>query len=160
MDKKLLYIALVILLIAFSFSAGYFLKPAAKTAIPNNVTTPEKEPLAFFTTVDTPKGTLYIYVNQDYIDLNAAETPDYEKAPTINKEKYPKLFKQGVANYSALRIEYYKQSKDGETYIKLSNIQPDHGGFADTYAILVDPFTGIVIESKTIDYYSGEASFK
>ncbi len=34
MNKKSLYIALIMLLIAFSFSAGYFLKPATKTTIP------------------------------------------------------------------------------------------------------------------------------
>ena len=94
-----------IILIALSFSAGYFLKPATKTTIPNNVTTPEKEPLAFFTTVDTPKGTLYIYVNQDYIDLNAAETPDYEKAPIINKEKLTETLSK-CFNTSRVEIRY------------------------------------------------------
>lgn len=152
--KTILYLLLLIV----SFALGYSLKPATRVATPNVANAPTN-PLAFFTTVETPKGIFYIYINQESINLNSAETPYYEKAPKIEKAKYPKLFKQGIANYSALRVEYYKESKDGETYIKLSNIQPDHGGFADTYAILADPFTGIVKQSKSIDKVSGKASF-
>lgn len=152
--KATIYILLIIL----GFLAGYFLKPAAKKVIPNVISSPVK-PLGFFTTVDTPKGTFYMVITQDYINLNVAETPYFPNIRIIERENYPKLFKQGIASSSALQVEYYKESKDGETYLKLSNIQPDHGGFADTYAILVDPFTGVIKESKSIDNYSGKANF-
>lgn len=153
--KAILYILLLIL----GFSAGYFLKPATKGVIPNVTSSPIK-PLGFFTTVDTPKGTIYLDISQDYIYFNPIETAvNNDRIITIKKEKYPKLFKQGIADYSALRAEYYKDSNDGENYIKLSNIQPNHGGFADVFAILVDPFTGIIKESKSIDNYSGKAIF-
>lgn len=158
MNKKSLYITLGIFLIALSFSIGYFLKPTTKTAIPN-VVNPKSEPLSFFTTVDTPKGTFYIYMFQDSIYLNGAETPYYEKAPIINKDKYPKLFKQGDANSSSLRVEYYKESKNRETYLKLSNIHPNQGAYCDAYALLVDPFTGVVKESKSINYETCKANF-
>ncbi len=151
--KTILYILLLVL----GFSAGYFLKPTTKEVIPNVTSSPIK-PLRFFTTVDTPKGTFYMVITQDYINLNVAETPYFPNARIIERESYPKLFKQGIASSSALRVEYYKESKNGEAYLKLSNIQPDHGGFADTYAILVDPFTGVIKESKSIDNYSGKAS--
>ena len=158
MNKKKFLIPLIVVLTLTLASFLFLFSNINKKSVPS-ITNSPVSPLAFFTTVETPKGTIYLYMNQDYIDLNAAETPHYEKAPIIKKENYPKLFKQGIANSSALRVEYYKESKDGEVYVKLSNIQPDHASYTDTYAILVDPFTGIVKEGKTINEVSGKASF-
>lgn len=100
---------------------------------------------------------MYIYLGQDSIDFCPYETPCYPNAPIIRKGKYPKLFKQGTTGFNALHAEYFKDSKEGGTYIKFSNKQPDHAGFWDTYGILVDPFTGMVKESKSI--VDGLASF-
>ncbi len=147
------------LLVLFASVTGYFIgisnnsnknqsfNPIQKSDVVTPTDSPKK-PLGFFTSVETPKGTIYLFVDQDFIDFNPVETPYYEKAPTIKKENYPKLFKQGVANFSALRVEYYKESKDGKTYIKLSNNQPDHGGYSEVYSILVDPFSGEIMETK------------
>lgn len=153
---KKFFIRLIVVLILIS---TLLLLGNANNKPISNVPSSPVVPLAFFTAVDTPKGTIYLYINQDYINFNAVETPYYSEAPIIKKEDYPKLFKQGVASASAQRVEYYKESRDGENYIKLSNIQPDHGGFSDVYAILVDPFTGVIKESKSIDNYSGKAIF-
>lgn len=122
-------------------------KTVQKSDVSNSTSSPQK-PLGFFTSVETPKGTVYLFIDQDFIDFNPVETPYYEKAPTIKKGNYPKLFKQGVADFSALRVEYYKESKDGKMYIKLSNNQPDHGGYSEVYSILVDPFSGEIKENN------------
>ena len=148
-----------LLVILFAILAGYLIGSNSNVKSQNfstanklDVATPtgsSSKPLGFFTSVETPKRTIYLFVDQDFIDFNPVETPYHEKAPIIKKTDYPKLFKQGIANYSALRVEYdSEKSKEGKTFIKLSNNQPDHGSFSEVYSILVDPFSGEIIEKK------------
>ena len=127
---------------------------------PHQIQTPSVEtksievsnPLGFIASVSTPKGAIYILIDNDHISFNPYETAvNNDKFITLKKEEYPKLFKQGVANYSVIQAKEYIDPQSKEIFIKLSNSQPDHGGFASTYVLLINPFTGEIKEGKN-DY--------
>lgn len=104
------------------------------------------KPLGYLTQVETSKGTIFLELQNDYISFNANEVAvNNNKIITIRKEDYPKLFEQGIADSSALQAKLYKDPS-GEEFIELSINQPDRGGYASTYVLLVDPFYGVVKE--------------
>ncbi len=107
----------------------------------------EQNPLAFLTEVTTPKGKVFLLINQDSIYFNPFETAvNNSKNILIDKKTYPRLFAQGVASSSAITTNGFDDPTDKKFYIKLSTNQPDHGGYAEVYSILVDPFSGNIKE--------------
>lgn len=116
------------------------------------INTEVSKPLGFLTSINTSKGLIHLSINQDYISFNPYESAvNNSVLITIKKENYPKLFTQGVANSSLFQAEEYIDPQTKEIFIKLSNNQPDHGGYASTYVLLVNPFTGEIKEGET-DY--------
>ncbi|MBI4080442.1 MAG: hypothetical protein HY430_01575 [Candidatus Levybacteria bacterium] len=110
-----------------------------------NIQTPTK-PLGYLTQVETSRGTLYLELQNDYISFNANEVAvNNDVTIKIKREDYPKLFEQGVANSSVLQVKLYKDP-NGEEFIELSVNNPDHGGYARAYVLLVNPFTGTIKE--------------
>lgn len=145
--------------ILFAILSGYIIGSNSNVNKNQNLNTVNKltftptispiKPLGFFTNVETSKGAVYLLIDQDYIYFNPLETAvNNNKIINIKKDQYPKLFTQGVANFSVLRAENYENPTDKKTYIKLSNSQPNHGGYSEVYSILVDPFSGEIKENN------------
>ncbi|OGM02663.1 hypothetical protein A2115_03520 [Candidatus Woesebacteria bacterium GWA1_41_8] len=154
--KHLIWIALAIfILIILAAAGGYWLGRSSSSVKPDTQTdtSTSTKPLGYIAHVVTPKGTIYILMNKDYIYFNPYESAvNNGTLITLKREDYPKLFKQGIANFSVLQAVEYTDPQSNEMFIKLSNSQPDHGGFASTYVLLVNPFTGEIKEGK--DDYS------
>lgn len=151
LSKAVIYALLgLVCFIALVKIAGFVKQPETQNSgianlLPSN-------PLGYFTEIDTSKGTIYILIHSDYIDFNPNESAiNNGTRIIIRKEDYSKLFEQGAANKSVLRVVLYRDPQSDEELIELSNNQPDHGGFASTYVLLVDPFSGEIKESKN-DY--------
>lgn len=135
-----------------------FNKPKLITPTENDKKqTTASNPLAFITGVKTTKGIIYILIDQDNVYFHPFEDMGaIYKVIDIKKEDYPKLFEQGIANYSALQADEFIDPQTKETLIELSNSQPDHGGYSSTYVLLVNPFTGSIKEGQ--DDYSRRKS--
>lgn len=104
-------------------------------------------PLGYIARVETSKGTIYVLMTSEYVSFNPYETAvNNDKMITLKKSEYPKLFEQGIANSNVLQVVEYIDPQSGEVFVELSNNQPDHGGYASTYVLLVDPFTGAIKE--------------
>ena len=147
----------IILIIALTVG-GYWLGKSKSGTKSEYVPVDEvsTNPLGYIAHVVTSKGTIYILMNKDYVYFNPFESAvNNGTLITIKREDYPKLFKQGVANFSVLEAVEYIDPQSNEMFIKLSNSQPDHGGFASTYVLLVNPFTGEIKEGKD-DYSNTE----
>lgn len=102
------------------------------------------EPLPLLSYLKTDKGTLKIESVDGEISFSPSETEKdgIFKSFSIKKDKYPKLFEQGVANSSFISsklIDGYK--------IELSNREPDHGGYSASYRLEVNPMTGEIKEN-------------
>lgn len=148
MNTKLILTAVIFF--AFGAVLTYSLnqlQPVASKATISN-------PLGLITGVKTTKGTIYLLIDQNSVHFRPFEDMDtIYKTIDLKKKDYPKLFEQGVANSSVLQAEEYVDPEGKEMFIKLSNSQPDHGGYASTYVLLVNPFTGEIKEGKN-DYSS------
>lgn len=113
---------------------------------------PTANPLGYFTEIKTSKGTIYLLINNEYIDFNANEVAvNNGTRIIIRKDDFPKLFGQSIANSNVLQATRYVDPRTGEEFIELSNGQPDHGGIAKVYVLLVDPFSGEIKEGLS-DY--------
>ena len=103
------------------------------------------KPLSSLITLDIPESRLDILVGQEAIifqPFEVASSP-YESF-SISKSDYPKMFEQGVANFSFITVQLFQ--KDNNYFVLLSNNQPSHGGFVPEYKLTVDPFTKEVKE--------------
>lgn len=152
-------ISIFIISLLLGFLGGFYFSRAQIDKNPKiqKVDTPINQitsnSLDYIANIKTAKGMIYLLINQDSIYFNPFETAiNNSKNITIKKIDYPKLFEQGVANSSALQTEEYIDPQNKDVLIKLSNNQPDHGGYAKTYVLLVNPFTGSIKEAKN-DYF-------
>ncbi|OGH18520.1 MAG: hypothetical protein A2868_03660 [Candidatus Levybacteria bacterium RIFCSPHIGHO2_01_FULL_40_15b] len=154
--KHLIWIALAIFILIILAAAGGFWLGRSSSSVNHDTQTDAStstKPLGYIAHVVTPKGTIHILMNKDYVYFNPYESAvNNGTLITLKREDYPKLFKQGIANFSVLQAVEYTDPQSNEMFIKLSNNQPDHGGFASTYVLLVNPFTGEIKEGK--DDYS------
>jgi hypothetical protein len=148
--RKLIFLLLLILL-GFVIGQKYSTQP---TVAEKNDTTVkadviQSKPLAYLAEVKSPKGTIYMLNDRDSIYFHPFETMIAGAKPiTIKKDSYPKLFQQGIATSSAFTATSYENPTDKKYFVKLSNNQPDHGGYSETYTLLIDPFSGEIKELK------------
>ena len=157
--KYLTWIVIAIfILIILAAAGGYWFGKSSSSIKPDTQadTSTSTNPLGYLTQLETSKGTIYILMNKDYVYFNPYESAvNNGTLITLKREDYPKLFKQGIANFSVLEAVEYIDPQSNEMFVKLSNSQPDHGGFASTYVLLVNPFTGEIKEGKN-DYPNGK----
>ena len=139
--KHLSWIALAIfILIILAAASGFWISRSSSSVKSDN-------PLGYIAHVEISKGTIYILMNENFISFNPYESAvNNDTLITLKREDYPKLFEQGIANSSVLQATEYVDSQGSDMFIKLSNNQPDHGGYASTYVLLVNPFTGEIKE--------------
>lgn len=105
-----------------------------------------EKPLSTLTRITVAKDCdLYVIVNSDNIMLDPFEKGCNGYPLSIDESKYPKLFKQGVANSSFISAE---MDKNADMIIVLSNNQPDHGGYSPVYQLAVDLKSSEVREIK------------
>ncbi|GEM_PF-4337896 len=155
--KREVLIATIALLVGvglgFYSRGGAIESPKFSNTTQNNSLVAKSEnPMAFFTTVETSKSIVYLLIKQDSIYFNPFEANKIVgKSMTINKTSYPKLFQQEVAGQNVIEANLYVDQKTGQEFVELSNNQPDHGGLASTYVLLVNPFTGEAKEGQS--YY-------
>lgn len=109
-----------------------------------------QKPIGVISKVNVGGQELLYEINQDNIYFYPFENTQPLNFARVNIEKkdYPKLFKQGIANYSSIIIEEYKNPQDKKAYIQISNVQPDHGAYATQYRLLIDPHTGNIEVKK------------
>lgn len=102
------------------------------------------EPLLSLTYLKINKGTLKIEKIDGVINFlpSEADKDSIFESFSIKKEKYPKLFEQGVANASFISSKLVDDYK-----IELSNNEPDHGSYSASYRLIVNPMTGLIEEN-------------
>jgi hypothetical protein len=106
----------------------------------------KSRPLDFLTTFETNKGKIYILISQEFVSFQPFDiSDDAFKQFSIKKDKYPKLFQQGIAQWSLISAE--KQETEKEILVKLTNKQPSHGAYAPVYSLIVNPITGEIKEN-------------
>lgn len=107
---------------------------------------PKEKSLDTAIVLSTGKGELYILVTPEQVHFEPFEhvTSPY-KGFSLSKTQYPKLFEQGLANMSFITAEVVEDNEN-ETLIKVSNNQPDHGGYLPTYELMVNPLNGEVTD--------------
>ncbi|MEM2121948.1 MAG: hypothetical protein QXU20_04810 [Candidatus Woesearchaeota archaeon] len=104
------------------------------------------KPLNFLVTFETNKGKIYILIAQEFVSFQPFDISNYPfKDILITKDKYPKLFQQGIAQWSLISVE--KQETEKEILIILTNKQPSHGAYAPVYSLIVNPITGEIKEN-------------
>src|SRR3989344_6008122 len=157
--KYLIWIVIVISILIILAAAGNYWFGRNSSSIKSDTqadTSTSTKPLGYIAHVETSKGTIHILMHEDFISFNPYESAvNNGTLITLKREDYPKLFKQGIANFSVLEAVEYIEPQSNEMFVKLSNSQPDHGGFASTYVLLVNPFTGEIKEGKN-DYLNGK----
>lgn len=152
LTKRDLLISVIFFLLGsiFTYSLNKPQTPQIQSVETTN--TEVSKPLGFLTSINSSKGLIRLSINQAYISFNPYESAiNNNVLITIKNEDYPKLFKQGIANSSLFQAEEYIDPQTKEIFIKLSNNQPDHGGYASTYVLLINPFTGEIKEGEN-DY--------
>jgi len=99
--------------------------------------------------LDTPKGILDIIIRKDEIWFEPflKQNSDNFFSVIIDKAHYPKLFNQGMANYSFISARIVEDEKVGKIAVEVSNNQPDHGSYSRAYRLVVNPLTGTVKEA-------------
>jgi len=101
---------------------------------------------------EIPQGRYDVLVLKDEIWFNEFSNIINELGHfTINREQYPELFKQGVANSSFISVQLIENTKY-EPKIEISNNQPDHGSYAATYRLTFNPVTKEVVIDNNGDY--------
>ena len=148
----------IFLLVIVTTAGGYWLGKHSSSIKPDTQvdTSTSTKPLGYIAHVETSKGTIYILMDKDYIYFNPYESAvNNGTLITLKREDYPKLCEQGIANFSVLEAVEYIDPQSNEMFIEVSNSQPDHGGYASTYVLLVNPFTGEIKVGKD-DYSNTE----
>ena len=132
-----LLVALIIGLVGFY--AGQFLTREKNT---NDI-----NPLDSLITLETDHGKLEILIsaNQVYLQPFEAAEDNRIKAITLTREQYPKLFRQGVAKSSFITAKIELGGEDGQRIV-ISNNQPDHGGYSQTYQLTINLVSGQIRE--------------
>ena len=146
--KYFILIAIFLLVLVTSVG-GYWIGRSSSSIKPDTQAdnSTSTKPLGYIAHVETSKGTIYIWMNENFISFNPYEgAVNNGTLITLEREDYPKLFEQGIANFSVLEAVEYIDPQGNEMSIEVSNCQPDHGGFARTYVLLVNPFTGEIKE--------------
>lgn len=122
------------------------LTPQSETPVENTSPINSNKPLSVLTSVETPKGRIYLLVYQDYVYFNPFESAvNNDHLITIKKSEYP-IFEQREDTFNTVWVDSKEDS--GNFYVKLSNNIPDHGGYKNMYSLLVNPFTGEIKETK------------
>ena len=113
------------------------------TPASTDILVPEQVFLGVHVVLETPEEPLDILFREREIHFEFFEDwQDVYESFTIKQEDYPGLFKQGIAEYSWLRAELVNEG----AWVKLSNNQPSHGAYDETYYLVVDPKKGEVVE--------------
>jgi hypothetical protein len=100
--------------------------------------------LSYMIGVETPKGTLYLQINQDKVVFSSCKNCNpYLIEVEINRDNYPKLFSQGLIGGNVLEAHYIKNSSEG--FIRLTNRNPLKGK-SHNYYINIDLKTGKITE--------------
>lgn len=152
---------LIIPAILLSFLIGIFLQwkfnllnrlvPIKISKIETGINKVEK-PISTLTIVDLGTCKLYVIVNSDSIWFEPFENALCGSKPglTIEKDQYPNLFKQGIANSSLISIE---KEKNIDSTVIVSNEQPDHGAYSPAYQLTVNIKTGEIREKEVKDLF-------
>lgn len=114
-----------------------------------------EKPLSTLTVVSlTEKCSIYVVVNPESIWFNPFETPACDSKPglTIEKDQYPSLFKQGVADSSFISVE---KDTNADSTLIISNNQPDHGSYSPAYQLGINVKTGEIREYKSNEFNCG-----
>jgi len=137
-------IFIILIILGLGFILGILVNKPSPTKITENPISDTR--LDTLISLDTPQGILDISVYKDEIYFESFEnaTSPY-KSFSISKDRYPELFKQGVANSSFISAKVVKDEKSGKSLVVVSNNQPDHGGYSPTYQLTIDPIEGKVI---------------
>lgn len=103
------------------------------------------KPLSTLTVMKlTANCNLYVVINPDSVWFDPFENVCSNNSFSIEKSRYPELFKQGIANSSFISVE--KTNNEDLTLI-VSNNQPDHGGYLPVYQLTVNLKTREVKEN-------------
>lgn len=111
----------------------------------------EDNAIYFLTIIETPKGPIQIKTTDKAINIGPPEildtmNPVFKNNFVIEKNKYPKLFRQDESGANFVLSKVITTS-GGKFKIEISNNIPDHGGYSPTYLITVDPITGEIKEN-------------
>ena len=152
-NSKLSVIIFVLMVISFVF--GYFIGINKNRQMFNSAVIQESDKrLDSLIALETSKGLLNILIVKDSVWFQPFEDASYSfKSFSISKEKYPKLFEQGIANSSFISAKLI-DDKNGQIKIEIVNNQPDHGTYSSPYRLSVDPVTGN-IEEIGVRKYTG-----
>lgn len=133
--------ASLILIIIF-FGVGFLIGKTKNQLNIKLITQESGKRLDSLIALETSKGLLNILVVEDSIWFQPFEDASYAfKSFSISKEKYPKLFEQGIANSSFISAKLI-DDKNGQIKIEIANNQPDHGTYSSPYRLSVDPISG------------------
>lgn len=107
---------------------------------------PKQNPMGNQVLIKTSVGEFFVLIMSDKIYINVYGTGDGEKFKQfeIQKTSYPKLFQQGVANFSFITVE----TMPDNIHVRIANNQPDHGAFSATYQLVIDPITGEINDNQ------------
>lgn len=138
---RITYLTLIVLMFLVGFaSANLFTKTKGTEEKTIQVERQEKK-LDSLINLNTSRGELSVLVTQDQVIFEPLEKAESKfKQFSLAKEKYPRLFEQGVANASWITARILEKSD--RVLVVVSNNQPSHGGGESVYELYVDPVTG------------------
>lgn len=140
----IILITFVIAILAFYFA---IISPSEKKV--GQPLTKNEPPLDSLVVINMPTEDLYVVISQEAIHFEPFEhVASHYASFSIKKSDYPRLFEQGVAKASFIGIERYTKEQGQDSLILVTNNQPDHGGYAIVYGILVDPLTGKILKEN------------
>jgi len=153
-DKKIKtkQLAISLILIVIFFGVGFLIGKTKNQLNIKSITQESGKRLDSLISLETSKGLLNIVIVKDSVWFQPFEDASYFfKSFSISKEKYPKLFEQGIANSSFISAKLI-DDKNGQIKIEIANNQPDHGTYSSPYRLKVDPITKIVEEIGSRKY--------